>query len=170
MTDLLYVHPVRLVLASLLLALAGCVGLPTHFEKNPSVSYSSPQDTPLGKVVLASLPPGAVSGFRLLPTGQFAFDTRLVLARRAQRTLDLQYYLFHDDEAGRALGREVVAAAARGVRVRVLLDDIATQGKDDMLAQLSTHPNLEVRLFNPFAGGRDRLFTRVLASIGDAQC
>ncbi|MDP9107467.1 MAG: phospholipase D family protein, partial [Pseudomonadota bacterium] len=64
--------------------------------------------------------------------------------------------------------REVLAAALRGVRVRVLLDDIATQGQDEMLAQLSAHPNLEVRVFNPFAGGRHSLWTRVLSAAGDA--
>lgn len=151
-----------------LLILTGCAGLPTHFEKNPSQAWPTPQDTPLGRVVQASLPAEHPSGFRLLPSGSFAFDARIALARRAQRTLDLQYYLFHNDESGRALGREVLAAALRGVRVRVLLDDIATQGQDAMLAQLATHPNLEVRLFNPFAGGRGQLVTRVLASVFDA--
>ena len=151
-----------------MLALSGCGSLPTHFEKNPSAAWSTPQDTLLGQVTQASLPPGETSGFRLLPSGSFAFEARVALARRAQRTLDLQYYLFHDDEAGRALSREILAAALRGVRVRVLLDDIATQGQDAMLAQLSTHPNLEIRLFNPFAGGRANLVTRVLASTFDA--
>ena len=159
---------VRSLLVCLLLALSGCAGLPTHYEKNPSTAYATPQDTALGKVVSASLPSNHASGFRLLPTGGFAFDTRVALVRRAERTLDLQYYLFHDDEAGRALAREVLAAALRGVRVRVLLDDIATQGQDAMLAQLSAHPNFEIRLFNPFAGGRGQLATRVLASLFDA--
>ncbi|MEC5215276.1 putative cardiolipin synthase [Actimicrobium sp. GrIS 1.19] len=156
-------------LAPLLVAtlVAGCAGLPVGFEKNPSTALPNPQDTSLGRIVQASLPSDASSGFRLLPTGGFAFDTRIALARRAERTLDVQYYLFHDDEAGRALGREVLAAALRGVRVRVLLDDIATEGKDQMFAQLSAHPNLEVRVFNPFAGGRLRMFTRVLAAAGD---
>ena len=160
-------HSALLTLLALL-TLAGCAGLPTQFQKNPSLAWPTPQDTPLGRVVQASLSAGYSSGFRLLPSGSFAFDTRIALARRAQRTLDLQYYLFHDDAAGRALGREVLAAALRGVRVRVLLDDIATEGQDAMLAQLAAHPNLEVRLFNPFAGGRGKLVTRVLASAFDA--
>lgn len=152
----------------LMLFLGGCASLPTNFVKNVSYALTTPQTTALGVVSLASLPSGAESGFRLLPTGAFAFDTRIALARRAQRTLDLQYYLFHDDQAGRALGREVLAAALRGVRVRVLLDDIATEGQDTLLAQLAAHPNLEVRVFNPFAGGRARLATRILTSIGEA--
>ncbi|GAA4033504.1 phospholipase D family protein [Actimicrobium antarcticum] len=152
---------------ALLLVLSGCVALPANDHRVASVAFDKPQDTLLGQVVQASLPPNALSGFRLLPTGGYAFDTRVALARRAQRSLDLQYYLFHDDEAGRALGHEVLAAALRGVRVRILLDDIATEGRDEMLARLSAHPNLEVRVFNPFAGGRNRLFTRALASIGD---
>lgn len=158
----------RRVCLILLLALVGCAGLPTQFDKSVTQAYATPQDTALGKVVLASLPAGRRSGFRLLPTGAFAFDTRIMLARRAQRSLDLQYYLFHDDEAGRALGREVLAAARRGVRVRVLVDDIATEGQDALMAQLSAQPNFEVRVFNPFAGGRSHLLTRLLSSIGDA--
>lgn len=156
-----------LLLITLALVAGGCATLPEQVHRTPSVALATPQDTRLGKVVLASLPAGELSGFRLLPTGSFAFDTRIALARRAERTLDVQYYLFHGDESGRAIGRELLAAALRGVRVRVLLDDIATQGQDDLLARLSSHPNFEVRVFNPFAGGRSRLFTRVLASVGD---
>ena len=150
------------------MAVPACTSLPTGFEKNPSQSWTTPLETHLGQVVQRSLPAGQTSGFRLLPSGIFAFDARVALARRAERTLDLQYYLIHNDEAGRALGREVLAAALRGVRVRVLVDDIATQGQDAMLAQMATHPNFEVRLFNPFAGGRANLITRVLASTFDA--
>ncbi|EGF30822.1 Putative cardiolipin synthase YmdC [Oxalobacteraceae bacterium IMCC9480] len=156
-----------LLLLTAALLLGGCATLPEQVHRTPSVALATPQDTRLGQVVLASLPAGEQSGFRLLPTGSFAFDTRIALARRAERTLDVQYYLFHGDESGRAIGRELLAAAKRGVRVRVLLDDIATQGQDDLLARLSSRPNFEVRVFNPFAGGRSRLFTRVLASLGD---
>ncbi|MFT5535392.1 MAG: putative cardiolipin synthase [Candidatus Paceibacteria bacterium] len=156
-----------LLLVTFSLFLSGCAALPEQVRKTPSVALATPQDTRLGQVVLASLPAGEQSGFRLLPIGSAAFDIRIALARRAERTLDVQYYLFHGDETGRAIGRELLAAALRGVRVRILLDDIATQGQDEVLARLSAHPNFEVRVFNPFAGGRSTLLTRVLASLGD---
>ncbi|MFT5588478.1 MAG: putative cardiolipin synthase [Bradyrhizobium sp.] len=156
-----------LLLVSLTLILSACATLPEQVRRTPSVALATPHDTRLGRVVRDSLPAGEQSGFRLLPSGNFAFDTRIALARRAERTLDVQYYLFHGDETGRAIGRELLAAALRGVRVRILLDDIATQGQDELLARLSAHPNFEVRVFNPFAGGRSSLFTRVVASLGD---
>ncbi|MDY7573170.1 phospholipase D family protein [Actimicrobium sp. CCI2.3] len=156
-----------LLLITFTLIQCGCATLPEQVRRPASVALTTPQDTRLGRVVRDSMPAGAQSGFRLLPSGNFAFDTRIALARRAERTLDVQYYLFHGDESGRAIGRELLAAALRGVRVRILLDDIATQGQDELLARLSTHPNFEVRVFNPFAGGRSSIFTRVVASLGD---
>ena len=156
-----------LLLTAVTLILGGCAALPEQVHRPVSVALATPLETRLGRVVRDSMPAGEQSGFRLLPSGNFAFDTRIALARRAERTLDVQYYLFHGDETGRAIGRELLAAALRGVRVRILLDDIATQGQDELLARLSTHPNFEVRVFNPFAGGRSSLFTRVVASLGD---
>ena len=162
------VNPVAFsLIVFVVLSVTGCAGLPTQFDKHPSVALADHANSRLGRTVAASMPPGETAGFRLLPTGLFAFDTRIALARRAQHTLDLQYYLFHNDESGRALGREILAAALRGVRVRILIDDISTQGQDQMLARLAAQKNLEIRVFNPFAGGRSFLLTRLLASIGD---
>ena len=86
----------------------------------------------------------------LLPDGLDAFAARAASARLAGRSLDLQYYMWHDDLVGHLLAREVYAAAERGVRVRLLLDDINTQGLDPALLALDAHPNIEVRLYNPF--------------------
>jgi putative cardiolipin synthase len=149
------------------LSVAGCAGLPTQFEKNPSVAIPDRAESALGRTAAASMPPGKTAGFRLLPTGDFAFATRIALARRAQRTLDVQYYLFHNDESGRAFGREILAAAMRGVRVRILIDDISTQGQDQLLARLAAQKNLEIRVFNPFPSGRSLLLTRLLGSLSD---
>jgi putative cardiolipin synthase len=90
------------------------------------------------------------SGVHPMSHGLEAFAVRIALARAAQRTLDLQYYDFHDDDTGAALLTELLAAADRGVRVRLLLDDLHTAGHDDLLIAVNSHPNLEVRLFNPF--------------------
>jgi len=90
------------------------------------------------------------TGATLLPDGLDAFAVRATSARLAGRSLDLQYYMWHNDLVGRLLAREVHAAAERGVRVRLLLDDINTKGLDPALLALDAHPNIEVRLYNPF--------------------
>ncbi|MDW2982257.1 MAG: phospholipase D family protein [Rhodanobacter sp.] len=90
----------------------------------------------------------------LLPDGLDAFAARAASARLAGRSLDLQYYMWHDDLVGHLLAREVYAAAERGVRVRLLLDDINTKGLDPALLALDAHPNIEVRLYNPFRNRR----------------
>jgi len=110
------------------------------------------------------------SGFRLLPTGLDAFVARALLIELADRTLDLQYYIFHPDQTGSLIIDRLIAAADRGVRVRVLLDDWGTlDKKDELVAGLDAHQNIEIRVFNPYVhrSGLHRLvelltsFTRV---------
>jgi putative cardiolipin synthase len=86
------------------------------------------------------------SGMQLLDDGPAALAVRIALVRRAQTSIDVQYYIWRDDAAGRLLLEELVAAAARGVRVRLLLDDFGSAGMDALLANL---PGVAVRLFNP---------------------
>ena len=106
--------------------------------------------------------PGA-SGFYLLPTGIDAFTARARLIDRAEKTLDLQYYIFHDDLTGKYVYDRLLATADRGVRVRLLLDDWhQTPETDWLLATMATHPNIEVRLFNPFGTHRRTFLARVL--------
>ena len=93
---------------------------------------------------------GGKTGAILVPDGLDAFAARALSARQAGRSLDLMYYIWHDDLTGHLLGREVWQAAERGVRVRILLDDINAAGKDLLLLALDRHPNVEVRLYNPF--------------------
>lgn len=158
-----------LTAAYLALFLSGCASLPTGFVKPVSTAFqpASKNDTALQRVVGASGAPKDLSGFRLLSTGAFAFNTRVALARRAQRSLDVQYYIIHDDETGHALLHELEAAAARGVRVRLLVDDIGTENQDQLLLHMASQPNISVRIFNPFASGRSAVSTRILSSIGD---
>ncbi|MGJ7556142.1 phospholipase D family protein [Variovorax sp. RB3P1] len=92
---------------------------------------------------------------------------RLELARRATRTLDVQYYLVQNDETGRMFLRALRNAARRGVRVRLLLDDLHTAGSDALLEALAAEPRVEIRLFNPFPAARGHMTTRVLASLFD---
>ncbi|MEI8180461.1 phospholipase D family protein [Aestuariivirga sp.] len=109
-----------------------------------------PQQTALDRAIAPLLTehPGE-SGLMLMTASLVAFRARLETARLAGRSLDLQYYFWKSDLTGQLLMREVVAAAKRGVRVRLLLDDINSFGFDPSLLALDSHPNIEVRLFNP---------------------
>jgi len=89
------------------------------------------------------------SGLLLISDNYDAFAARVLAARGAVRTLDLMYYLWHDDHTGRLLLQEVVRAAQRGVRVRMLLDDVNPRKSDAAYLALSNHPNIELKLFNP---------------------
>jgi len=159
----------KIGLACALLLLAGCVGLPRHVIKYRSEALRSPQSTTLGRIAEESaegIPPN-LSGIHLLTSGEEAFDSWIALADRAERTLDIQYYIIHEDESSRTLLRHVRAAADRGVRVRVLVDDLNTAGEDRRFMHLEQHANIDVRVFNPFPGGRSATWSRILTSISD---
>ena len=93
------------------------------------------------------------SGIYLVSEGPEALALRLVLSDMAERTIDAQYYLLHDDSSGHLFAWKLLEAADRGVRVRLLLDDMDVADYDAMTAALDTHPNVEIRLFNPFRRG-----------------
>ena len=105
------------------------------------------------------------SGFRLLPNSSEAFRARAELIRTAQSSLDLQYYIVHDGLSTRMLVDELLKAADRGVRVRMLLDDTASDGLDEILATLAAHPNVQVRVFNPLQLGRSTGVTRAVGRL-----
>jgi putative cardiolipin synthase len=108
-------------------------------------------DSPIALALAASpaKPPGT-SGILALPAPIDAFATRVAMVRAARRTLDLQYYIWNGDRTGLLLLDELRLAADRGVRVRLLVDDNGTAGMDATLQALDAHPNVEVRIFNPF--------------------
>jgi cardiolipin synthase C len=147
---------------------AGCASLPPEasIKRESSSAILASPDTALGRIAADSLPAPGLTGFRLLPIGSFAFDTRVTLARRAEVSLDVQYYLLQNDDTGRYLMRMLRDAANRGVRVRLLIDDFYTTGEDDLLNGLAAHPNIEIRLFNPFPT-RGGIISRFAASIFD---
>ena len=122
-------------------------------KKTTAPPVSSTADTRIGQYAarLTEGQPAKKSGFHLLPDAIDALAIRLILAERAEATIDAQYYLVKSDDAGLAFIRSLLAAADRGVRVRLLIDDMFTGGKDLGLAALDHHPNFEVRVFNPFA-------------------
>lgn len=145
--------------------LAGCAGLPKDVDRPVSKAPPPALETPLGRIAKASTVDPEQSGFRLMPTGQYALQARIELARRAQRTLDVQYYQIYNDRTGRYLLRTLRDAADRGVRVRLIIDDLYTSGNDPLLLGFDAHPNVEVRLFNPFPAGRQNFLTRFAVNI-----
>src|SRR3954463_15476829 len=101
------------------------------------------------------------SGLLLISDNYDAFAVRVLAARSAERSLDLMYYLWHDDHTGRLLLREVFRAAERGVRVRMLLDDVNPRKNDAAYLALNNHPNIELKLFNPSGIRRGRIMRGV---------
>ena len=153
--------------ASCIVVLAGCVGLPQHVQRIPSEALHQPDTTTLGRIVEHAEGDRNLSGIRLLASGDEALASLIALADRAERTLDIQYYLIHQDDSARLLLHHLRLAADRGVRVRLLVDDLNTAGEDRRFMHLGQHANVEVRLFNPFAGGRSALWTRIAASMSE---
>ena len=144
-----------IVLPAIVLAaivLAACASLPAAPPRAASSAFTDTQATALGRLVqpAAAAHPGR-SAAHALVGGRDAFAARHALAEAAQRSIDVQYYIWHADVSGAMLGRALWDAAERGVRVRMLLDDANTKDLDPLLAALDAHPNIEVRLFNPFA-------------------
>ncbi|MEO8923109.1 MAG: phospholipase D family protein [Caldimonas sp.] len=148
-------------------ALGGCAALPSPVERPVSYARTDVADTALGHIASFSTPEGAsdLSGFRLLPDGEEAFRARVALVRRAEKTLDVQYYLIASDPTGFEFLRELRDAAARGVHVRIIVDDLYATGQDALYASLAAHENVEVRMFNPLAVRGGSFATRVALSL-----
>jgi putative cardiolipin synthase len=138
---------------------SGCASLPDN-DQLPSRHVDYGTVSKLGKwIEQQRLKEGASvdkTGVQLLENGMDAFVARITLAQLAQQSLDVQYYLYHSDLSGGLLTAALWQAAERGVRVRVLLDDMDMAGKDRRLAILALHPNIEIRLFNPFMRDKSR--------------
>ncbi len=139
-------------LALALLSLGACASVPFDQPKTFSTALADTESTLLGQRVaeVASGEPDE-SGFYLLGDGIEALAARLLLMRAAERSLDVQYYFILDGLTARLFVRELLNAADRGVRVRLLLDDISTSGYEAWMTALEGHANIEIRLFNPFS-------------------
>jgi putative cardiolipin synthase len=152
----------------LILMIAGCATLPKNFDRPESYALTDTENTSLGKVRAKerAAHPGK-SGFHLLGNGLDAFVARAVLSNYAERSIDVQYYLYHNDLVGKLFTDLLFKAADRGVRVRLLVDDMDLADKDLGVAAIDSHPNIEVRIFNPFSRnvGRTSQFVTRLGSV-----
>ena len=146
-----------------LLWLAGCTSVA---QPIPSQALA-PGDAPLAVTLRQQAeahPPGQ-SGFRLLADSGEAFSARAELIGAARHSLDLQYYILHEGLSTRVLIDELLRAADRGVRVRLLLDDTASDGRDYEIALLAAHPQIQIRVFNALHTGRGNTVTRTLGRL-----
>jgi putative cardiolipin synthase len=148
--------------------LAGCASLPSLEGRSETHALTDTASTRLARAVAHDVKthPGK-SGIHAMPVATDAFAARVLLAAAAEKSLDVQYYIWHGDQTGYLLYEAMWRAAERGVRVRILLDDANTKGLDEAIATLDAHPNIEVRLYNPLMQRGARLlnfvtdFTRV---------
>lgn len=163
----------RALLTMVLLTWAvGCASLPANVPHPQSQAFAAPEQTALGLFTQqrrAQDKGKSDSAFSLLGDVNSAYSARVQLIRAAQKTIDLQYYAVHADGSTEKLLEELRRAARRGVRIRLLMDDFNTVGKDAQVLRLAFEPNVEVRLFNPLAGSRSSLIGRVIESANDAQ-
>jgi putative cardiolipin synthase len=155
------------LLVCVLVLLGGCASLPPPEPATPEFGVSDVSGTLLARASAATLPANEpqLSGFRLLPEGPTAFNARIDLAQRAQASIDAQYYLIADDPIGLRFLRALRDAATRGVRVRLLVDDLYAAGQDELLAGLAAFPNVQVRLYNPLPVRTGSVVTRLLFSL-----
>ncbi|UXZ53755.1 phospholipase D family protein [Halomonas sp. 7T] len=154
-----------LPLAMVLLLLTGCTHVVVR-EHHTSLESMEARETWLGKQAAQALDTQSEpDGFGLLANGQAAFAVRVGLIRQAQKTLDIQTYLLGGGQTTQLVFSQLVEAAAQGVRIRLLVDDIGAVGQGERLAALASHPNIYVRVYNPLSAGRGHIVTRVLASV-----
>ncbi|MDD1824781.1 phospholipase D-like domain-containing protein, partial [Photobacterium sp. ZSDE20] len=152
---LIFVRYLAVILG--LLSFWGCSSLP-EADKFPSYTIPFDAQTQLASQALPYINKHPkLTGFYPLGDGQEAFLARLALIYGAEHSLDLQYYIYRDDNTSSLMTYALYQAAERGVRVRILLDDMQSRN-DESMAQLASHPNIDIRLFNPFAERSARIF------------
>lgn len=154
--------------ALLFIIVTGCASLPDNSNRVASFAFTDTQHTLLGQSMTEYRQEhGDLDGFVLLAKGLDAFVARVLLAEVAERSLDVQYYLYHQDMVGGLFTAILWQAAERGVRVRLLVDDMDMAGRDRAIIALDSHPNIEIRIFNPFdrSIGRTPQFVTGLGSV-----
>ena len=151
--------------------LAGCAGLPQHVIKYRSEALRStandhPRPHRRGRAQDGN--PGNLSGIRLLTSGEEAFDSLIALADHAERTLDIQYYIIHQDESAATSCCSTCAAPRTAACACACWWTISTpRARTGASCILEQHANVDVRVFNPFPGGRSATWSRILTSISD---
>ena len=146
----------------------GCASLPANVDRPVTSALADPQNTPLGRALAVRAAQSGTqndSAFALVNSPQLAFTSRMTLIKAAQKTIDIQYYAIHADDTTERLFVALREAAARGVRIRILMDDFNTSGKNVQVLNLAFEKNIALRLFNPLPGRRDSLIFRVASNL-----
>jgi cardiolipin synthase C len=163
-------QPFAVAVVGLAMLLCACSSPRLDVARPVTEAWAEPAETALASAYAAQLlGHQGQSGLHPLPSGMDALAARAALAEAAQHTLDLQYYILRSDTTTQLLMARVLRAAQRGVRVRLLVDDLDAAGKDLDLASLAAFANIEVRVFNPFASRGVFGLSQVLEFIGSAQ-
>lgn len=150
--------------------MTACASLPSEVDRPVSSALANPETTRIGQAVAARAALAGTrndSGFALVGNAELAFTSRMTLIKAAQKTLDIQYYAILADDTTERMADALREAAGRGVRVRILLDDFNTSGKNAQILRLAFEHNMEMRLFNPLPGGRSSLVMRILSNLKD---
>lgn len=166
--------PVWVAVALLLGTMVGCSQEESKTMKSPttdkkeSTAFAEPETTYLGqKAAAIAANRGGDSGFLLMDRGRTALAWRTILADSAEKSIDAQYFLWKNDEAGKVMMQRLMSAADRGVRVRVLIDDSMTESDPQYLAQFGTYPNIELRMYKPFGPKHKSLVMRWVDYVAD---
>ena len=150
--------------------MTGCAFLPSEVDRPVSTALANPLQTRLGQLMQTRAAKAGTrndSGFALVGNAELAFTSRMALIKAAQKTLDIQYYAIFADHTTARMFDALREAAERGVRVRILLDDFNTSGKNAQVLTLAFEKNIEMRLFNPLPGGRESMTLRILSNLKD---
>ena len=150
--------------------MTGCASLPAQVDRPVSMALTNPMQTRLGQLVQARAARAGTrndSGFALVGNAELAFSSRMTLIKAAQKTLDIQYYAIFADNTTERMFEALREAAGRGVRIRILLDDFNTSGKNAQVLKLAFEKNFELRLFNPLPSGRASMMLRILSNLKD---
>ena len=152
----------------LILINVGCASLPDNTQREYSFSITAASTAPVSKLAIDNIPAEEKeSAFIMLSDGIDAFVARMALASIAETSIDAQYYIWHDDLTGNLLINELIHAAEKGVRVRLLVDDInLSSANDKALESIANHPNISVRVFNPFSRNAFKM-GQMLTRFGD---
>jgi len=155
-------------MAATIFSMAGCASINFDYPRVESRALADTAETQLGRQIVpyVATKPENQSGFYPLNNGIEALASRLLMAARAEKSIDVQYYLIKSDIVGRTFVYSLLQAADRGVRIRLLVDDMFTSGYDVGLAALDSHPNFEIRIFNPFHRGSAGKFKSAVSGFG----
>lgn len=141
-----------LVLTFAIALTQACTSLPENVRRTQSYAFEPSADSSLSRFTegIGLTPDNDISGFLVLDRNDEALMWRLMLADLARESLDIQYFIWKGDISGALLAERIIRAADRGVRVRILIDDVTLMGKDRGMNALNQHPNIEIRTFNPW--------------------